>query len=43
VARSLARLADNARVDEAALLDRLGPVRGMLYYQLLLARLHYPP
>lgn len=43
VARSLARLANGAHVDEAALLDRLGPVRGMLYYQLLLARLHYPP
>ncbi len=39
VARSLTLLAGRARVDEAALLQRLGPARGMLYYHLLLARL----
>ncbi len=38
VARSLALVAGR-RVDEPALLERLGPVRGMLYYHLLLARL----
>jgi DNA-3-methyladenine glycosylase II len=39
VARSLALLSGDARVDLDALLDRLGPVRGMLYYHLLLGRL----
>lgn len=39
VARSLALVAGRARVNEAALLERLGPTRGMLYYHLLLARL----
>ncbi len=45
VARSLALLAGKAHVDQAELLERLGPVRGMLYYHLLLGRLHnlYPP
>jgi DNA-3-methyladenine glycosylase II len=38
VARALTRLA-GARVDPRRLLDGLGPVRGMLYYHLLLARL----
>ena len=39
VARSLALLSGDAAIDQAALLERLGPVRGMLYYHLLLARL----
>jgi len=39
VARSLALLAGDAHVDQADLLERLGPVRGMLYYHLLLGRL----
>ncbi len=39
VARSLRLLAGEAHVDESALLARLGPTRGMLYYHLLLARL----
>lgn len=39
VARSLALLAGEADIDEAALLERLGPMRGMLYYHLLLGRL----
>jgi len=38
VARTLAMLAGGV-VDEAKLLDVLGPVRGMLYYHLLLGRL----
>jgi DNA-3-methyladenine glycosylase II len=38
VARSLALLAGEAHVDQNALLDRLGDVRGMLYYHLLLGR-----
>jgi DNA-3-methyladenine glycosylase II len=38
VARTLSMLA-GAVVDEAKLLDKLGPVRGMLYYHLLLGRL----
>jgi DNA-3-methyladenine glycosylase II len=38
VARSLA-LVTGRHVDEPALLEKLGPVRGMLYYHLLLARL----
>jgi DNA-3-methyladenine glycosylase II len=38
VARSLGLVAGR-RVDEPALLEKLGPVRGMLYYHLLLARL----
>lgn len=37
VARSLARLGGN--VDQDALLERLGDVRGMLYYHLLLGRM----
>lgn len=40
VARSLALLAGAAHVDQTALLDELGDVRGMLYYHLLLARIH---
>lgn len=39
VARSLALLAGEAHVDQDALLDRLGDVRGMLYYHLLLGRM----
>jgi DNA-3-methyladenine glycosylase II len=38
-ARTLALLAGDAHVDEAELLERLGPVKGMLYYHLLLGRL----
>ncbi len=39
VARSLALLAGKAHVDQDELLAALGPVRGMLYYHLLLGRL----
>ncbi|MBV8197571.1 MAG: DNA-3-methyladenine glycosylase 2 family protein [Candidatus Eremiobacteraeota bacterium] len=39
VARSLRLLSGDAQLDQAALLERLGPVRGMLYYHLLLGRL----
>jgi DNA-3-methyladenine glycosylase II len=39
VARSLALLSGDAALDQATLLQRLGPVRGMLYYHLLLGRL----
>lgn len=39
VARSLSLLADNAQVDQAELLEQLGPMRGMLYYHLLLGRM----
>ncbi len=39
VARSLARVSGDARLDQAALLEGLGEVRGMLYYHLLLARM----
>jgi DNA-3-methyladenine glycosylase II len=39
VARTLALLAGRAHVDQAELLERLGPVKGMLYYHLLLGRL----
>ncbi len=39
VARSLSSLAGGAIVDQAALLDELGDVRGMLYYHLLLGRM----
>lgn len=39
VARSLALLSGDAAIDEADLLERLGPTRGMLYYHLLLGRL----
>ncbi len=38
-ARSLTLLSGNAAIDQTALLERLGPVRGMLYYHLLLGRL----
>ena len=38
VARSLALLAGEENVDQGALLERLGDVRGMLYYHLLLGR-----
>ena len=38
VARSLSLLAGGAHVDQTELLERLGPVRGMLYYHLLLGR-----
>jgi DNA-3-methyladenine glycosylase II len=39
VARSLELVAGGAHVDQADLLDALGPVRGMLYFHLLLGRL----
>ena len=39
VARSLALLSGDANVDQDVLMERLGPVRGMLYYHLLLGRL----
>lgn len=39
VARSLRLLSGEAEPDAAALLEALGPVRGMLYYHLLLGRL----
>jgi DNA-3-methyladenine glycosylase II len=39
VARSLALLSGEAQLDQSALLDRLGDVRGMLYYHLLLGRM----
>jgi DNA-3-methyladenine glycosylase II len=38
VARSLKLLAGETHVDQAELLERLGDVRGMLYYHLLLGR-----
>jgi DNA-3-methyladenine glycosylase II len=40
VARSLTLLSGEMHVDQAALLEQLGDVRGMLYYHLLLARMH---
>jgi DNA-3-methyladenine glycosylase II len=39
VARSLSLLAGGAHVDQGRLLETLGDVRGMLYYQLLLGRM----
>lgn len=39
VARSLALLSGDASLDQQALLESLGPMRGMLYYHLLLGRL----
>jgi DNA-3-methyladenine glycosylase II len=39
VARSLKELSGEPEVDAAALLSRLGPQRGMLYYHLLIGRL----
>jgi DNA-3-methyladenine glycosylase II len=39
VARSLALLSGEAHLDQDELLERLGPVRGMLYYHLLLGRM----
>ncbi|MBV8530628.1 MAG: DNA-3-methyladenine glycosylase 2 family protein [Candidatus Eremiobacteraeota bacterium] len=39
VARSLALVAGGAKVDQHELLDALGPVRGMLYFHLLLGRM----
>lgn len=39
VARALSSLAERERIDQAQLLDTLGPVRGMLYFHLLLGRL----
>jgi len=39
VARSLALLSGDVALDQTELLERLGPVRGMLYYHLLLGRL----
>lgn len=40
VARSLALLSGDERLDQAELLERLGDLRGMLYYHLLLGRVH---
>jgi DNA-3-methyladenine glycosylase II len=40
VARSLTLVAGAAHVDQTALLEELGDVRGMLYYHLLLGRIH---
>ncbi len=39
VARTIKLLSGDANVDVDAVLDRLGPVRGMLYYHLLLGRI----
>ena len=39
VARSLAAMAGRENVDQTELLECLGPVRGMLYYHLLLSRM----
>jgi DNA-3-methyladenine glycosylase II len=39
VARTLALLSGNPRIDQEEVLEALGPVRGMLYYHLLLGRL----
>jgi DNA-3-methyladenine glycosylase II len=39
VARSLAAMAGRENVDQTELLEQLGPVRGMLYYHLLLSRM----
>jgi DNA-3-methyladenine glycosylase II len=39
VARSLALLSGEAHIDQIDLLDRLGDMRGMLYYHLLLGRM----
>jgi DNA-3-methyladenine glycosylase II len=39
VARSLRLLSGNPLVDSQALLEGLGPVRGMLYFHLLLGRM----
>jgi DNA-3-methyladenine glycosylase II len=40
VARSLKALSGNTEIDAHALLEALGPVRGMLYFHLLLGRVH---
>jgi DNA-3-methyladenine glycosylase II len=40
VARTLALLSGDPHLDQTALLEHLGDVRGMLYYHLLLGRLH---
>lgn len=42
VARTLALLAGSAQIDQERLLEMLGNVRGMLYYQLLLGRTRNP-
>jgi DNA-3-methyladenine glycosylase II len=39
VARSLSLLAGEMHVDQGELLERLGDMRGMLYYHLLLSRM----
>jgi DNA-3-methyladenine glycosylase II len=39
VARSLRALSGNPNIDAHALLEHLGPVRGMLYFHLLLGRM----
>ena len=40
VARSLALLSGEPQIDAHALLEALGPTRGMLYFHLLLGRIH---
>lgn len=40
VARSLKALSGNTDIDTHSLLEALGPVRGMLYFHLLLGRVH---
>jgi DNA-3-methyladenine glycosylase II len=40
VARSLSLLSGEAHVEQTALLEQLGDMRGMLYYHLLLGRMH---
>jgi DNA-3-methyladenine glycosylase II len=42
VARSLSLVSGQTHVDQTELLDRLGDVRGMLYYHLLLSRRYTP-
>jgi hypothetical protein len=39
VARSIKALSGNTNIDAHALLEALGPVRGMLYFHLLLGRM----
>jgi len=40
VARSMKALSGNTDIDTNSLLEALGPVRGMLYFHLLLGRVH---
>ncbi len=43
VARSLSLLSGDPAIDPSALLEALGPMRGMLYFHLLLGRVHRQP